>query len=262
MNTDHKDLYKNLSRAGFAARGVTYGLIGGLAFMAAVGSGGGTTGSKGALQTLSENTFGQIVLALVALGLFGYALWRLVSAALDLENFCSDKEGIAHRLAHAGSGVFHIALGIYAFSLLMGDAGSSGGPDKYVADLMSAPFGRILVGIAGIIAFVAAGAQCKKALNEEYKSHTRIPDQNGWINPTIKTGLISRGVVFAIIGGFLIFAAATASPDNARGIGGALDWLAAQPYGSYLLAFISLGLIAFAVFSFIQARYRMIPDPQ
>ncbi len=260
---DKKDLFEKFARAGFAARGVTYGLIGGLALAAAVGSGGNTTGSTGALESLTGSTAGMIVLALTGIGLFGYAIWRTTAAALDLENQGTDKKGIAKRVAHAGSGIFHAALGIFAFSLVFGSGGNSGGgAAQWTATLMSAPFGRVLVGIAGVIGFIAAAAQIKKALREEYRQHIRIPEGKRVIDPAIKIGLMSRGAVFAVIGGFLIFAASTANPDNARGVGGALTWLQNQSYGGALLALVSVGLLAFAVYSFLQARYRFIPDPE
>ena len=260
---DRREAYEKLAKLGFAARGVTYGLIGGLAVMAAFGSGGGTEGQTGALQTLADSTLGKIVLFVVGIGLFGYGVWRLVSAALDLENEGSDKEGWAKRAAHIGSGLFHFALAIYAIGLVFGAAGGgSGGADSWTAKLMGMPGGVILVGIAGLIGFAAAAAQVKKAVREEYKEHTRVPQDKRWVDPTIKAGILARAVVFAIIGAFLIVAAFQADPDEAKGVGGALSWLQGQAWGGILLGLIGLGLIAFAFYSFLQARYRVIPDPE
>ena len=256
-----KDLYEKLARAGFAARGVTYGLIGLLAVLAAFGSGGGTTGQTGALRALADNTLGQIVLFVVGVGLFGYGLWRLTSAGLDLENEGSDKEGLATRAAHVGSGLFHFGLSIYAMMILFGGAGggSGGGAESATAKLMSMPLGVWLVGLAGLIGLAAAAAQVKKAVREEYKERTRIPA--GWVDAAVKAGILARAVVFAIIGGFLVYAAFTADPDKARGVGGALSWLQSQAWGGILLGLIGAGLMAFAFYSFLQARYRVIPDP-
>ena len=261
--SDRRELFQKLARLGFAARGVTYGLIGVLALMAAFGSGGGTTGQTGALQTLADGTFGKIVLFIVGIGLFGYGLWRLLSAVLDLENEGGDKSGLATRAAHVGSGLFHFALSIYAIGLVFGAAGGgSGGAESWTAKLMSAPFGIFLVGLAGVIGIAAGAAQVKKAVKEEYKEHVRIPDGKGWIDPTIKAGILSRAVVFAIIGVFLIVAAVQADPNEAKGVGGALSWLQGQAWGGILLGLIGLGLMAFAFYSFLQSRYRVIPDPE
>ena len=261
---DRRELFEKLARAGFAARAVTYGLIGALALMAAFGSGGGTTGQSGALRALADNTLGQIVLFLVGIGLFGYGLWRLTAAGLDLENEGKDKEGIATRLAHAGSGLFHFGLSIYAFMILFGSAGGTGGggAQSATATLMSAPFGIFLVGLLGVGFLAAAAAQAKKAVKEEYREHMRVPEHRGWVNPTIKFGILARAVVFAIIGAFLLVASFQADPSEARGVGGALSWLQQQAWGGVLLGLIGLGLLAFAFYSALQARYRFIPDPE
>jgi hypothetical protein len=260
---DRREAYQKLARLGFAARGVTYGLIGVLAVIAAFGSGGGTTGQTGALQTLADSTLGKILLFVVGIGLFGYGLWRLISALLDLENEGKDKKGLAKRAAHVGSGLFHFALAVYAIGLVFGAAGGgSRGADGWTATLMGAPFGIFLVGLAGVIGLAAAAAQAKKAIREEYKERLRPPPNKGWIDPTIKAGLLSRAVVFAIIGVFLIVAAIQADPSEARGVGGALDWLQGQAWGGVLLFLIGAGLMAFAFYSFLQARYRVVPDPE
>lgn len=263
---DRKELFEKLAKLGFAARGVTYGLIGFLALLAAFGSGGSTEGQTGALQSLADGTFGKIVLFVVGIGLFGYGIWRVISAALDLENEGSDKEGWAKRLAHIGSGLFHFALSVYAFGLIFGAGGSSGGSgggaEGWTAKLMGMPGGVWLVGIAGLIGFAAAGAQVKKAVKEEYKEHTNVPQDARWVDPTIKAGILARAVVFAIIGAFLVYASFTADPDKAKGVGGALSWLQSQAWGGILLGLIGAGLMAFAFYSFLQARYRVIPDPE
>lgn len=259
MDQAKRETYEKLARAGFAARGVTYGLIGLLALLAAFTGGGGTTGQTGAMRTLADSTWGTILLVLVGIGLFGYGLWRAVGAVMNLEN-----EETAKRVAHFFAGLFYFVLAVYAFMLVFGATGGGGGgtgPDSLTARLMSAPFGRILVGIAGLIGLAAAAAQAKKALKEEYRERTRIPDHRGWVNKVVKFGILARAVIFAIIGVFLIVAAIQADPSEARGVGGALDWLRGQAWGSVLLGLIGLGLMAFALFSFIQARYRHIPDP-
>ncbi|NNU15319.1 DUF1206 domain-containing protein [Parvularcula sp. ZS-1/3] len=265
MSSSRKELYEKLARAGFAARGVTYGLIGGLAFAAAIGSGGATTGSKGALAALSDSGWGIAVLSLTAIGLFGYGLWRIVSAAFDLENEGSDGKAMVKRAAHAGSGLFHFGLSFYAIALATGSASgnsSGGGTESMIGTVMSAPAGKWLVTILGAGFVIAGASMLKKAFNEEYREHIRIPSGASWMDPAIKAGIVSRAVVFAVIGGFIAYAGLTADPDDARGIGGALEWLQSQPYGAFILGLIGFGLLGFSLYSFLQARYRTIPDPE
>ena len=263
MNADRHDLFEKLARAGFAARGVVYALIGGLAVLAAFGSGGGTTGSSGALATLADSGWGKALLVLLAIGLFGYGVWRLTAAGLDLENQGSDKEGLAKRIAHAASGLFHFGLSIYEVVLIFGAAGAgSGGADSATAKVMGMPGGVWLVGLLGVAFLAAAISQAKKAVREEYKARIRIPAGQTWMDPAVKSGILARAVIFAIIGAFLIYAAITANPDEARGVGEALDWLRGQAWGGVLLGLIGLGLLGFALYSFLQARYRVIPSPE
>jgi hypothetical protein len=73
-----------------------------------------------------------------------------------------------------------------------------------------------------------------------------------------KLGLIARGVVFLIIGGFLIQAAWHIDASRARGLSGALEALARQPNGALLLGATAVGLAAFGVYSLLLARYRRI----
>ena len=86
-----------LARSGYAARGVVYLIVGGLAVLAALGGGGQTTDSKGALLTILQQPFGNVLLGLVALGLVGYAIWRLVQALMDTDHHGTDAKGLAIR---------------------------------------------------------------------------------------------------------------------------------------------------------------------
>ncbi|MBB4659735.1 DUF1206 domain-containing protein [Parvularcula dongshanensis] len=264
MTPDRKNLYQNIARAGFAARGVTYCLVGGLAFAAAIGSGGQTTGSTGALRTLADSTWGTVLLVLIGVGLFGYGMWRCLSAALDLENQGGGAKGKARRIGHFFSGLFHFVLAVYAFMLAFGLTGGGGGnrAQSLTARIMEWPGGRWIVLALGVIGVIVALEQADKAIRERYRKRTRIPEKGGWVNRGIKIGVLSRAVVFGIVGGFLVYAGLTANPDQARGVGGALDWLQSQAWGGILLAVVGLGLVAFGLFGFIQARYRIIPDPE
>ena len=90
---------RRLARAGYVAKGVQYGTIGLLAALAAVGDHDGrTTDSKGVLHELHRQPFGQLLLAIMAFGLAGYAVWRFVEGVFDPE----------HRGASAG-----VAYGVY-----------------------------------------------------------------------------------------------------------------------------------------------------
>lgn len=261
----HSDTVEKLARFGYAVKGVVYGLIGVLAVMAAFGSGGKTSGSRGVLRTIADGPFGQILVGAAAIGLFGYALWRFVQAVIDPDRKGTDAEGIIKRTGYFGSGVIYAALGWAALQLLLGNGGSGGGngADTWTAKLMAQPFGQWLVGIAGAITIGIGLYQLYKAYNAEFFDKLKTGEMNAtektWTKRVGRAGLAARGVVFGIIGGFLIQAALNANPEEARGLEGALDTLAVQPYGPYLLGLVALGLVAYGVYCWVLARYRRIP---
>jgi hypothetical protein len=264
-----------LARAGYAARGVVYLMVGGLALMAGFGSGGETTGSRGALQTLTDETWGMVALGAIGIGLVGHAVWRFMQSVLDADDHGTDGKGLVIRAGLLGSSVMYVLLAIYAFSLMTlsgggaaaqadgagagAGGGQGGGAQEATAWLMSQPYGPWLVGIAGAIIVSVGVAQLVKAAKAKFQKWLVMSaGKLEKVSPICRTGLAARAVTFWIIGGFVIVAAWQADPQEARGLSGALNTLQAQAYGPWLLGAIAVGLIAFAAYSFIEARYRKI----
>ncbi len=100
--------FEILARTGFVARGLVYGIIGLLAFELAVGHGGKLASQKGAMQAIKHQPFGTVLLTLVAIGLGGYAIWRLFRAILGHGPEGADR-GI-ERLGALGSGIVYGAV--------------------------------------------------------------------------------------------------------------------------------------------------------
>ena len=75
-------------------------------------------------------------------------------------------------------------------------------------------------------------------------------------------GILTRAIVFLMIGAFLAFAAYNANSREAIGFSGALGTLQAQPYGTALLAIAGLGFIAFGAFEIIEALTRRVRAPK
>ena len=118
---------ERLGRFGYAAKGVVYGIIGGLAAQAAIGPGGATTDTRGALAWIVQAPFGRFLLGTVAVGLAGYALWRLVQSALDTEDKGTEAGGVLARAGYAVVGVAYAALALSAIGLVLGSSGGSDG---------------------------------------------------------------------------------------------------------------------------------------
>ena len=128
-----------------------YGIVGFLAAQAALSSGGKTTDTQGALETLVTQPFGKFLLSLVAIGLIGYVLWRFVQAIKDPENKGTDAKGLAQRLGYAVNGLIYTGLALSAVQLVLGSGGggNSDSTEDWTARLLSQPFGQWLVGTVG-----------------------------------------------------------------------------------------------------------------
>jgi hypothetical protein len=254
-----------LGRFGYAAEGLVYALIGILAVQVALGRGGATTDNKGALNRIAQAPFGQVLLIAIALGFVGYACWRFLEAALDPEGKGNDAKGIATRIGYAITGAVHLAFAVSAIRLLQtGDAGanSDASAKSGTAQLLAKPFGQWLVVIVGLGVLGMAGFQFYRAAKAGFRKNARIKEMNSQEERgyTIlgRAGYAARGFVFAVIGLFLIIAARNANPEEARGLDSALDTLAGQPFGPWILGAVALGFVAYGFFLFAEARYHRI----
>lgn len=248
-------------RAGYAGRGLTYIVIGGFSLWA-IWRGGQASGTSDSLKQLETTGWGSVVLCALAIGLIAYALWRAVDALWDLEDYGSGAKGIVARLGMVVTGLIHGALGIAAFLLLFTSGGGSGDGSK-IADVtqkvMSAPFGIWIVGIAGVVTIAAGLYYLKKGITESYRENLRANRFTMNWNWVLKAGVLAQGVVVTIIGGFILYAAITANPNEAGGLGKTFEWLHGQTYGQVLVTALCLGLLGFAVFCFVNAANRIVP---
>lgn len=256
---------ERFARVGYVANGIVYLVVGVLALQAAFGSGGKTTGQEGALRSILFAPMGRVLLSIVTLGLIGYALWRLIQAAADPENEGAGAKGIAVRAGHATGGLLYAFLAFAAARLVLGSGGGGGSPDDWTARLLAyQPVGRwLVVGAGAVIAGFGAYQvykACKAGFREDLKLGEMSRQERIWATRIGRFGHAARGVVFGIIGVFLVQAALQTEPEKARGLGGALQTLARQPFGPYILGTVALGLIAYGVYIFVEARYRRI-DP-
>ncbi|MGB3532060.1 MAG: DUF1206 domain-containing protein [Microcoleaceae cyanobacterium] len=252
---------EKLARFGYATKGFVYGLIGILAVTAALTTKGKTTGTEGALQTIAAQPFGKLLLILIAVGLIGYSLWRIIQAINDPDNKGTDFKGIFQRLGYVTSGLIYGGIAWTAFKLAMGGS-SSGGKTKqdWTAQILSQPFGRWMIGTVGAFIIGMGCYRLYKAYHTKFRKRLNLQELNTTQQKIVinisRVGIAARGIVFILTGFFFIQAARQFDPDEVRGLDGILYTLAQQPFGKVLLTVVALGLIAYGIYMGVQARYR------
>jgi hypothetical protein len=250
-------------RFGHVAKGVSYALIAVLALQVAFGDRRRTSDRQGVLREIAGQPFGTGVLVALAVGFFGYALWQIFRTVLDRTDDGSDAKGLAKRAHHAVVGAVYIASGVAAVALAVGSrAGTSGNERAETARVLDWPLGQWIVGGVGLALLVYGLYNLYRAMTKKFRKDLYEGAMGGetrkWMVRTGVVGHAARGVVFAMVGFFLTKAAVEYDPDEAVGIDGALAKLADQGYGTWLLAAVALGLLAYAVFCLVQARYRRV----
>jgi hypothetical protein len=253
-----------MARVGYAAKAVLYATIGVLAARVALGEGGETTDSRGALRTVLDAPFGRALLFLIAAGLVGYALWRVVQAITDPERRGSDAKGIALRGSFAARGLLHLGIAVSAFRMATRDgeepSGGGGGQEEMAARTLEAPGGETLLMLvgAGVIGYGlyqlyrAYAAKLSKQLDLGQLS----AETGRWAIGMSRFGIAARGVVFCLTGFFLVRAAMAHDPDQVGGVDRSLDALGRM--GTWPLAVVAIGLIAYGAYEMLNARYRRI----
>ncbi len=255
-----------LARLGYACKGIVYLIIGFFAIRLALGIGGKPPDNTAAIQAIYNQPFGKLLLAIVAIGLVGFALWSLIQAVFDTEGKGGKAKGILARLGYAGVAVSYGALAFAAFQMIIGSGTAGKSSDTTAQDwtalLLNQPFGVALVVVAGVVALGVAFALFQKAYKATFRHKLRLTCVRTQVRQTINVigrfGYAAIGVVAVVIGVFLIVAAFQHNPGEAKGLGGALVSLLHQPFGPLLLGLVAIGLLSYGCYSFVEARYRRL----
>lgn len=252
-----------IGRIGYAAKGVVFFAVGLLALLLAFGAGGSAEGARGAIELIAEQPFGRIILAIVAIGLLAYSIFRFVQAALDVEERGTDAKGIVTRIGFAVSGFIYLGLMLLAARLALSGGGSSGSGDSQsetAATLLSQPAGQWLVAAVGAVIIGVGLYHAYRVYTANFMDSYRTGEmslgERTWARRIGRFGLAARGLTFVIIGGFFMQAAIRSDPDEAEGLGGALQTLLEQPFGAVLLGVVAAGFIAYAVYCWSRVAYR------
>lgn len=257
--------FRWLIRAGFLARALTYGVIGALALALAVGAGSepASPSQQGALALIASAPLGRVALVVIAAGLLAYALWKIVQGIFGRGPEGGGSRGLTDRAGNLAGGVCYMAFFGVAVRVLAGSGGSGSSQPKQAAHgVLDWPGGEVLVGIAGGVLVAISLSQVYDAIRCRFLDDNKLGQMNqaerrllAWAG---RIGLVTRALVFALIGYFLIRTAVEFNAGKALGVDGALAEVHRQPFGPWLLAFVAIGLLVFAAFSVFEARYRRL----
>jgi hypothetical protein len=246
-------------RAGLTVRGVLHITVGLLALRVAFGRLGEQADTQGAMRAIARQPMGRVLVAALALGFAGYAVWRFVEAFVDPE----DKSGWK-RLGYIGRGVLYVGFCVTAARLVVGGQSTGGGDGAKTttARALELPGGRFLVAAVGLALLGAAGWNGWRAVTRGFEKELKHYEMSprmcrfGTVVGTLGHG--ARMLAYLLVGGFLLRAAVRHDPSRGVGLDAALKELVAATGGPPLLGAIALGLLAFGGFQLLLARYRRV----
>lgn len=248
-----------LARLGYASKAVVYAIVGALAIAAATNQGGRVTDTSGALRVVFSQPYGRILLLVLAVGLCGYAVWRVLDAIRDPDRHGTGFTGLVTRIGGPIRGLIYGALGLEAFRLFRGTRASRGDEaEAWVTRIMNVPFGDWAIGLGGVIvALYGIGEIVKtfKGKDDPLVSWGSVPES---IRKICRFGVGARGLIIVTLGTFLVRAAFRHDPREAAGTRESLIELVGVVEGRWLLGLMAAGLLAYAVDQAVHARYRRI----
>ncbi|MCC9137358.1 DUF1206 domain-containing protein [Pontibacter silvestris] len=258
---------RNFAKTGLTAKGVVYCLVGVLAFMAAFEINGNSTeeaSREGVFRLILQQPFGKALLAIVALGLFCYTIWRFIQGFIDTEHQGHDTKGVGKRIRYIFSGLVYGSLAFLSAKMVLGSGGNSGGSSQQTlaSKLLQQPFGQWLVGMVAIGITAIGIYQIYYGLSDKYRKKVRSSGLKSDIENKLiqmgKFGYLARGVVWLVIGYLFLQAALKANPQEAGGNTRAFQFLEDSSYGSFVLGAVALGLICYGIFLFMRAKFQPI----
>jgi hypothetical protein len=256
-------MIEHLARLGYASKAVIYAIIGVLAILAATNQGGEVTDTSGALRVVLGQPFGRLLLVVLAAGLCGYGIWRLLDAFTDPDREGTGFGGLVERIGKAVRGMIYGALGLEAIRLFRGLGESSGDEAQiWTARIMDWPLGEFIIGITGAIVCLYGLSEILDSLREKRDAKIDMSVlPGGWRSPLAmisRFGVGARGAIIATLGFFLVRAAIEHDPTEAAGTRQSTLELAGAVEGRWLLALIAAGLLAYAVDQAVHSRCRRI----
>ncbi|WP_334123764.1 DUF1206 domain-containing protein [Glutamicibacter sp.] len=243
--------FERLARLGYVANGILHATMGVLAAVVATG-GQAQADQSGAMRALSAQPFGIVLLWICAIGALVLGLWSLAQMLLP------EKE-LRDRLKFSGTGIVFLAVGFTFTRFALGDPSDSGETATSLSgELMKSVAGRVALIVFGAVLLVMAGYYIYKGVSKKFLDDLHGSSRNEISSAIRYSGMIgypAKGLVLGALGLLFIVSTLQGDPEEASGIDGALKAVRDQTFGSVALAIIAAGLIVYALYLFLRARY-------
>jgi len=251
-----------VARGGFVGYGIVHLLFAWIAFQVAFHGSRQESDQSGALKTLAGNGPGKVLLVLIGIGMIGLAIWQAFEAAIG-ESGPRNKTAIAERVISGVRAILYLWLAFYAFKIVNGvNASMSQNQQGKSATIMAHSGGRWLIGLIGLVVIGVGVGIFVYGWKKKFLKHLNTRQMPASVRKSTTrlgmAGYVAKGVAYAIAGFLVVTAAVNFDPKQAGGLDAALKTLAAHPWGVWLLALIGLGIAAFGIYCFAQARYRKV----
>lgn len=257
------------ARLGLAARGLVYLVVGVIALEVAWRGAVDEQASKdGAIAAIAERPLGRLLLVGLALGFAGYVVWRSCELLWGRSDEDSDGQpaAVLKRIGSGAKALIYVSLVVTTVRVIAVGPRSAGSGDRQpktlTARALELPAGRWWVTAAGVILLGVAVYFAYRGVAQRFRDRLDTGEMGRWMGRAVDVvgtlGMAARGMVVAVLGVMVLQAAAHHDPREATGIDGALRRLAEQRYGQALLTVTAVGILAFGLYSFAEARYREV----
>ena len=246
-----------LVRLGYLAKGLIYALIGVLALRVALGMRGGRlTDSSGVLTMLLQQPFGRVMLALIGVGIVGYAAYYIFEALADTRHRGGGVKGWTDRVLTIVKAVAYGTIGLEALNIVLRDQAPSGGAESSARLVMRFPLGDVVLVLVGAGIVIYGLTQLKLVLEgglDDDIDESRVRREARWLVPFGRLGIAARSVILVLMGATLLWSGLRERPSDADGYSEALRTIAS--FNPWLLAAIGAGLFCFGVYQLLHVRY-------
>ena len=255
-----------LARVGYASKGVVYIVMGLLATRAAFRVSSEFSSFRGALLRIVDRPFGHAMLAILALGMAGYALWQILSAAIDAEEVGEGRKAITSRVEQLFTGLVYAGLAKAAGHLLLESKPTAVEIEyRWGNALARLRLGHTMIVIAGA-GIIGYGlyqfyrARSEKKLLKRVSLPPLAPATRRAIIGMGMFGLMARGIIFATLGWIIMQAGWRGDTTVASNLADAMRALNHGPAGQWVLGVVALGLMSHGGYQFVNAFYRRLRE--